>query len=343
MYLSKSVAVVVPTHNEESQIGKVIETMPDFIDSIIVVDDASTDNTPNIVRTYQQLQGDRIILLRHQKNLGCGGALATGYKWARDHQYDIAVRMDGDGQMDPNDLPAIIGPVAENIADYSKGNRLFTGEAFTRIPKIRYIGNSILSLFTKIASGYWQIADSQSGYTAANLKVLETINWDEMYKQYGQPNDLLVMLNVYNFRVIDVEVQPIYRVGEKSGMKIYKVLFSISWLLSKRFLWRMKEKYIIRDFHPLVFFYFFGFCFGVATILLFLRIFYFWLILGLPIPKINALAAFFSFISSTQFSLFAMWFDMEENKQTIPAFRKETGTDAVPYVVEETYSTFDRT
>ena len=315
MYKSKTVAVVVPAHNEEGQIGRVITSMPEFVDSIVIVDDASTDRTAEVVEEYQTHSNGQVVLLKHQKNKGCGGALATGYKWVRDQKYDIAVRMDGDGQMDPGDLPAIIDPVATDTADYSKGNRLFTGEAFRTIPKIRYIGNSILSLLTKIASGYWQVADSQSGYTAINLRALQTLDWNDMYTQYGQPNDLLVMLNVFNFTVSDVEVKPLYRVGEKSGMKISKVVFTIALLLLKRFLWRMKEKYIIRDFHPLVFFYFFGFFFGVATVVLFARVFYYWLILGLQIPQVNALAAFFTFISATQFNLFAMWFDMEANKR----------------------------
>ena len=105
---------------------------------------------------------------------------------------DVTVVMAGDAQMDPNDLPQIIEPVASGSADYTKGNRLFYGDAWTMIPHYRYLGNSFLSLMTKIASGYWHIADSQSGYTAINLKALQTINWDSMYKRYGQPNDLLV-------------------------------------------------------------------------------------------------------------------------------------------------------
>ncbi|MEJ2048685.1 MAG: glycosyltransferase family 2 protein [Calditrichota bacterium] len=314
MYNNKAVAVVVPTYNEETQIGKVIQTMPDYVDFIVVVDDVSKDSTVNIVEA-QCATNSKVILLKHTENQGVGGAIATGYKWAKQNNIDVAAVMAGDGQMDPDDLTAILEPVVSGKADYSKGNRLFTGEAYQRIPKIRYFGNSILSLLTKIASGYWHIADSQSGYTAINKKVLQIIDWDAMYKRYGQPNDLLVMLNVYDCLVCDVKIQPIYGVGEKSGIKIRKVLFSISWLLMKRFLWRLKEKYIIRDFHPLIFFYFFGFVFGIATILLFARMFYYWIFLGLSIPRINALAAMFSFMSASQFSLFAMWFDMEFNKK----------------------------
>jgi len=256
---------------------------------------------------------DKIVLIKHTINQGCGGALATGYKWARDNDFDLAVRMDGDGQMNPADLPALLDPVADGLADYAKGNRLFTGEAFQKIPTIRYFGNGFLSLFTKIASGYWNIADSQSGYTVINKKALAAIDWDRMYKRYGQPNDILVRLNVENFKVTDVPVEPVYNIGEKSGIRIHKVIFTIGWLLIKLFFWRMKEKYIIRDFHPLVFFYFLGFVFALSTLVLFLRVFIVWYLTG-HIPAVNALAAMFSFMSSSQFSLFAMWFDMEANK-----------------------------
>lgn len=314
MYNNKSIAVVIPCYNEQSQISRTIETMPDFVDKMVIVDDCSKDNSVEIIESFIE-NNPKVILIKHNKNQGCGGALATGCKWVCDNNIDIAVRMDADGQMAPKDLPAILDPVVNGEADYSKGNRLFTGEAYKIIPRIRYFGNSILSLLTKIASGYWHIADSQTGYTAINNKALKLVDWDSMYKRYGQPNDLLIMLNVLNMRVKDVPITPVYHVGEKSGIKLQKVIFSISWLLCKGFLWRLKEKYIIRDFHPLVFFYFLGFIFSVASAGLFLRVFYWWIFLGLDIPPINALAAMFSFMSASLFTLFAMWFDMEENKQ----------------------------
>jgi len=158
------------------------------------------------------------------------------------------------------------------------------------------------------------VADSQSGYTAINKKALKTIDWDQMYQWYGQPNDVLVRLNVSDFRVRDIPVTPVYDVGEKSGMKIRKVVFTIGWLLVRLFFWRMKEKYVIRDFHPLIFFYMLGFFFTVITVILFIRMMYFWIFSGY-IPPINALATFFSFMSGSQFTLFAMWFDMESNKE----------------------------
>jgi glycosyltransferase involved in cell wall biosynthesis len=312
MYKNKSICVIVPAYNEASQIDKVIETMPEFIDRIVIVNDASTDNTAEIVQLLQE-NYNKVVLINLETNEGVGGALAAGYKWAIENNFDVAVRMDGDGQMNPHNLEALLNPVVEGRADYTKGNRLFTGEAYKKIPKTRYFGNAFLSLLTKIASGYWHIADFQSGYTAISEKALQTINWDKMYRYYGQPNDLLIRLNVYNFKVIDVPVEPLYDVGEKSGIKIQKVIFTISWLLIKMFFWRMKEKYVIRDFHPLIFFYFLGGFFSLTTVVLFARVFYYWSTTG-HIPSINALAAFFSFTSAALFSLFAMWFDMEANK-----------------------------
>lgn len=312
MLKSHKISVVVPCHNEETQIESVVKGIPDYIDKIIIIDDKSTDETVNVINKLKT-ENNKIILICHNKNQGVGGAIATGYKWSRDNNIDVSVVMAGDNQMDPEDLPAILEPIIDGNADYSKGNRLFSGQAYEKIPTIRYFGNSLLSLFTKIASGYWHIADSQSGYTAIKKNMLNLINWDNMYKKYGQPNDLLVSLNINNAVVRDVHIEPIYGVGEKSGIKIYKVIFSIGWLLIKSFLRRMKEKYIIRDFHPLIFFYFFGFLFSCTTIFLAIRLGFKWYEQG-HVPEITALATMFSFISSSLFTLFAMWFDMESNK-----------------------------
>lgn len=312
MYKGKQVSVVVPAYNEETQIKMVTDTMPEVVDYIVIINDKSTDRTREVVEKEAQ-KNNKIILINHEVNQGVGGAIATGYKWSRDNNIDIAVVMAGDAQMDPNDLPNILDPVADGEVDYSKGNRLFTGEAYKKIPKVRYFGNSVLSLLTKIASGYWHVADSQTGYTAISHKALSTINWDKMYKRYGQPNDLLVKLNVYNFKVRDVPIEPVYNVGEKSGIKIRKVIFTIPMLLTKLFFYRMKEKYIIRNFHPLVLFYIMGFLFFLLTILFFIRLIILWYSNGF-VPEITALTTMFSFMSASLFILFAMWFDMETNK-----------------------------
>jgi len=312
MYLDKTISVVIPAYNEEKLISKVISTMPDFVDFMVIVDDCSQDSTIHVVDALAK-DNKKIIILKHEQNKGVGAAIATGYKWARDNNIDVTAVMAADAQMDPDDLPRIIIPVCNNECDYTKGNRLFRGESWSMIPKYRYIGNSFLSLFTKIASGYWHIADSQSGYTAISLHALKAIDLDNIYPRYGMPNDLLIKLNIANFKVQDVSIKPIYNVGEKSGIKVRKVLFTISWLLFNGFWRRMFEKYVIRDFHPLVFFYFLGGIFSLLTLILFARVFLYWWIVG-HIPSINALAAMFSFMSASLFSLFAMWFDMEANK-----------------------------
>lgn len=317
MYKNHSVTVVVPAYNEETQIARVIETMPEIVDMIIIVNDCSKDRTSEVVRQHPGTIAGRVTLIDHEVNQGVGGAIATGYKWARDNNYDVAVVMAGDGQMDPHDLPEILDPVIEGKADYTKGNRLVTGEAFKKIPKIRFFGNSALSLFTKIASGYWHVADSQTGYTAINQVALQAIDWDKMYKRYGQPNDLLVKLNVAGMRVVDVPIEPVYNVGEKSGIKVRKVVFTIGSLLVRLFFWRLKEKYVIRNFHPLVFFYAFG-LFGLGlSVVLFLRLIALWIGLG-HVPEITFLSWLFSFSIGFNSLGFAMWFDYEENKHLNP-------------------------
>ena len=313
MYQEHKVAVVVPAYNEEALICRVIETMPEYVDHVVVVDDASHDGTADVVRHYIPRMGERLLLIQHEANRGVGGAIATGYKWCRDHEVDVAVVMAGDAQMDPADLPDLLTPVVAGEVDYAKGNRLFTGDAWNQIPKVRYLGNSMMSLLTKIASGYWHVADSQCGYTATNARVLKTVDWDRMYRRYGQPNDLLVRLNIYNFRVRDVPVRPVYNIGETSGVKPLRMIPKLSWLLFRLFVYRMVQKYVIRDFHPLLFFYLMGGALFAPGLLLGLSLFLHRLFVGSVAPT-SALFAVFLFVSGLQSIFFAMWFDMNYNR-----------------------------
>jgi glycosyltransferase involved in cell wall biosynthesis len=313
MYKGKSVGVVVPAYNEEKLIGKVIETIPDYVDYLVIVDDLSKDKTIEIVNGYIGASNERIVLICMEKNVGVGGAIAAGYKWCRDHKVDATAVMAGDAQMDPSDLPALLDPVVNGEADYTKGNRLFTGEAWHKIPKARYMGNAALSLLTKIASGYWHVADSQTGYTVANYKVLSTLDLDAIYKRYGMPNDMLVKLNIYNFRVRDVEIKPVYGIGEKSGIKPILIIPKFIVLLSRLFMMRMFQKYVIRDFHPLIFFYFSGFTFSLIGWLLGMYLFIYRLSVG-PVVATSTIAVIFLIITGMQSLFFAMWFDMDSNK-----------------------------
>ena len=312
MVKEKSVCVVVPAHNEETQIARVFETMPEYVDFIIVVDDKSSDSTVKVVESYFQ-KDSRIELIKHENNQGVGGAIASGYKWARDNSIDVTAVMAGDGQMDPLDFDNIIDPVVSGIADYSKGNRLFFGDAWSMIPHYRYLGNAFLSLLTKIASGYWHIADSQSGYTAISLTALRRLDLEEIYRYYGMPNDMLIKLNQYDFKVKDVHIRPVYNIGEKSGIRLGRVIPKISWLLFKGFWRRLVFKYVIKDFHPLIFFYILSFLLLAGSIPLLFRLFYIWGITGV-IPKTNAMALIFTIVSGLQALFFGMWFDMEYNK-----------------------------
>ncbi len=305
----KTVAVVVPALNEEELVGPTVAGIPPFVDRILVVDDASTDATA----ARAGAADSRVEVISHAENQGVGAAIVAGYKRAIELEMDVTAVMAADGQMDPDDLETLVHAVATGECDYAKANRLFTGQAWELIPHNRYLGNALLSFLTKIASGYWHVADSQSGYTAVSLETLKLVDLDRIYKRYGFPNDMLVHLNVWNRRVRDYPSRPIYGVGERSGIKLRRVVPSISWLLVKGFFWRMREKYVIRDFHPLVLFYGLGMLFfGVGLLLgiveTALRI------AGNPIPSATIVLVALLVISGLQLLLFAMWFDMESNK-----------------------------
>lgn len=312
MFGNKRVAVVVPAHNEEKLILRVLETLPDWVDCVVVVDDHSSDRTAEKVR--QRMQEDpRVSLVSHPANRGVGAAMASGYRAAMEKNCDVAVVMAGDAQMDPAELPDIVRPVAEGRVDYAKGNRLFYGKAWVLIPRTRYIGNAILSLLTKIASGYWHVADSQCGYTAISREALASMDLDALYPRYGVPNDILVKLNIDNRRVCDVPIRPVYNVGEVSEIRVPRVVVTISKLLLRSFFNRLVEKYVIRDFHPMIFFYVLGL---IAFPAGFLAGTYLWLyrVFTGPVAATSAMFAAFLTISGLQFLLFAMLFDMEYNK-----------------------------
>jgi glycosyltransferase involved in cell wall biosynthesis len=315
MFEGKKVSVVVPAFNEELLIERVVTQMPAIVDHIIVIDDASTDGTAGRLADLARRFADRLIVVRLERNSGVGAAICEGYRIAlglarADH---LVAVMAGDAQMDPEDLPKLLLPCARGEVDYAKGNRLNTGEAWNLIPRTRYIGNAVLSLLTKIASGYWHIADSQTGYTVVTAEALSLLRLNKLYPRYGFPNHVLVELNVWDLRVRDVPIKPVYNVGEISGIRLHKVIPTISWLLVRCYAWRIKEKYIIRDFHPLVFFLAFGsFLCGagllLATWLLYLR---------LTEGQLAPVAVIFDavcLILGVQSLLFSLWMDMERNR-----------------------------
>jgi glycosyltransferase involved in cell wall biosynthesis len=313
MYEGCRVGVVVPAYDEETQIATVIDSMPKFVDRVIVVDDCSRDSTLEICRRYEAKSKGRLSVIAQPANAGVGAAIKAGYRKAIDEGLDVVAVMAGDGQMDPADLPALLDPVVSGEADYSKANRLFTGEAWKKTPPVRYFGNSVLSMLTKIASGYWHVADSQSGYTAISKKALLSLDLDRIYPSYGYPNQLLVDLNINNQRVRDVPLHPRYGIGERSSMKVWKVIPVVSLLLLRGFAYRLLAKYVIRDFHPLVFFYFLGIVFVVVGGALGILETALKLFTG-EIALATIVLVALLLISGLQFLLFAMLFDMEYNR-----------------------------
>lgn len=362
MLNSKIIAVVIPAYNEEKQIGMVIETIPRFVDRIVVINDKSTDLTESKVMEYlktyhndsdlilnrkkiertihneadlileeikrkeinyfspsrilnENPEGDRIILISNLKNTGVGGSIARGYKWCKDNNIDCTAVMAGDGQMDPAELESICLPVLNNEVDYVKGNRLIHGSSASYIPKTRYFGNSVLSLITKVASGYWRISDTQTGYTAISLNALNSVKLHSIYKRFGMPNDLLVRLNMAYCTIREVPIKPVYRIGEKSKMKLYKVIPQISWLLFFSFFKRLWIKYFIKDFHPLFLLYNMSFLMFLISIPFIFKIIKYAFFLHISVNPVTVLAFVFLFISAFQFLLFAMWMDIQDNER----------------------------
>ncbi len=312
MIEGKTLAVVVPAHNEEALILDTLAGLPTIVDRVYVVDDRSPDGTAARVEEYARRDG-RVVLIRHERNGGVGAAIVSGYRAALVERIDLVAVMAADNQMEPADLPVLAGAVARGECDYAKANRLVTGEAFKQIPKVRYFGNAILSLLTKMASGYWRVADSQSGYTVISREALSTLDLDRLYPRYGFPNDVLVHLNVDSRRVRDYPSRPIYGVGERSGIRLHRVVPTIAFLLFRRFWWRLWARYVVRDFHPLVFFYLFGTILAVAGTLLGLFVAYRRLD-GHAITTPTIVLVALMVISGFQSLFFAMWFDMEYNR-----------------------------
>lgn len=362
MLKGKTIAVVVPAYNEQNQIGRVIETMPEFVDRIVVVNDHSIDSTEQIVKGYfttehnksaitlkknriernfyneadimlqeinneelnyftpskvinEDQENERILLITNTKNSGVGGSIARGYKWCKDHEIDCTAIMAGDGQMDPEELESICLPVINGDVDYVKGNRLIHGSANAYIPRKRFLGNSVLSLITKIASGYWRISDTQTGYTAISISALKSIKLYKIYRRYGMPNDMLVKLNMAYCTIREVPIKPIYRIGEQSKMKVRKVVPRISFLLFKSFFKRLWSKYFFKDFHPLFLLYNLSFIMFIVSLPFLIKILNYALFLVVSVNPVTVLAFVFLFISAFQFLLFAMWMDIQDNER----------------------------
>jgi len=229
MYRQLRLCVVIPAFNEEGAIEAAILSVPDFVDEVVVVDDASKDST---CARVEGCDGGA-ALLRHSVNRGVGAAIVTGYRHALALEADVAIVMAGDGQMDPADLPALLDPIAEGRADYCKGNRFAHRELFVQMPPIRVVGNAALSVATKVTSGYRHVFDSQCGYTAITAEALSRLQLDDVFPRYGYPNDMLAHLFRAKARVVDVPVRPIYGPTWKSGVRWHTAVYPVGFVLLK--------------------------------------------------------------------------------------------------------------
>ncbi|MEC8646677.1 MAG: glycosyltransferase family 2 protein [Candidatus Latescibacterota bacterium] len=314
MYREKSISLVIPAHNEEKLIGPTLEGVPETIDRVYVVDDASQDSTCEVVQRHAE-HDPRVILLRHKVNKGVGAAIITGYLQSSADDYDIAVVVGGDNQMPLEVVDDLIEPVAKGEVDYSKGNRFLMPQVgLDGMPWTRFLGNALISITTKMASGFYKIYDVVDGYTAISKRAIDMIDWGKAWKGYGYPMDFLVRLNAYGLRVKDVPRRAIYLEGERqSQIKGVDYALRVTPMLVRGFFWRLLSKYLVRDFHPLFFFYLFG------LILLPIGVIYggfliFQQFTGEGVTGPRSVVCALMIIMGIQFLLFAMLYDMQESE-----------------------------
>lgn len=254
MYRERKVAVVIPAYNVAPYLERVIKGIPEFVDEIIVVEDAATDDT---TETLNRIEDPRLTVVHHTMNHGVGGAMVTGYRHALERGAAVVVKMDGDGQMDPWYLPALLDPILMHGYAYVKGNRFLDGDQLGRMPKSRLVGNFVLTFLTKLASGYWNIFDPQNGFVAIDANVLRRLPLERLARRYFFENDMLIHLNILQARVKDVAIPARYG-DERSSMRLGHVCATFPLYLLRRFWYRIYQKYILRDFSPIAVFWITG-------------------------------------------------------------------------------------
>ncbi|WP_339104333.1 glycosyltransferase family 2 protein [Haloterrigena salinisoli] len=344
MYREATVGVVMPAYDEEGFVGDVIREMPDYVDRIYAIDDRSTDGTWEEILEAARDDADanggvdatddapmvtdggasalvrrasvqdpigRVVPIRHRENRGAGGAIKTGYLAARADGVDATVTVDADGQMDLSQMSRLLDPIVADEADYAKGNRLLSREYRAAMPRFRFVGNAILSFLTKVASGYWKTMDPQNGYTAISGDALEAIDLENLYEYYGYCNDLLVKLNVRGMRVADVAMPAVYG-DEESSITYSEYIPKVSTMLLRNFLWRLKTKYLVLDFHPLAFFYLVGA--GLAATGVLAAVVTLFATLSTIGPSVQGSTTAVLLVAGVAFLLFAMLFDMAESE-----------------------------
>ncbi len=261
------IAVVIPAYKAQDTILDVVSKVPDTVTSIYVVDDSSPDKTYSLVSS---LNNDRVKLLRHENNMGVGGAVVTGYKQAFLDGADIVVKIDSDGQMNPEIIHKFIAPIENGLADYTKGNRFYYPDDVQGMPLNRKVGNLGLSFISKLSTGYWDIFDPTNGYTALHKDAYSLLQIDKLSQRYFFETDMLFRLNIVDAVVMDIPMTAIYG-NETSNLSSFKSLYEFGINNIVVFSKRITYKYYLRDFNvgsiELLFgslLFVFGFLFGLS-------------------------------------------------------------------------------
>ena len=305
-------AVIIPAHNEGSHIAGVVKGIPEFVEAVVVVDDCSRDDTAARV---ESLADPRVVLIRHQVNTGVGGAVVSGYRWVLENGFDVAVKIDGDGQMDPAEIQSLVEPLERGESDYTKGFRFQSRVSLGGMPWVRLLGNVGLSFLTKAASGYWDIFDPTSGFTAIHRTVLSRIPLDKLPTQYLFETNMLIQLAKFRAVVRDVEITCRYG-DEVSGLDPKKMLVQFPPMLARAAWRRILWQYFIRDFNMASLFlvsgvplFLFGLAFGV----------YHWVqnsAAGTPTPTGTVMIAVMGVIIGFQLLLQALVLDVNNVPKT---------------------------
>jgi len=243
---TNKISVVIPCYQGRDSIADVIRAIDSYVDIIYVVDDACPEHTGDYV--LQNFKETRVRVIQHEKNQGVGGAMITGYKQALEDGADIIVKIDADGQMDPRLIMKFIKPISEGRADYTKGNRFYTWECLKGMPKRRLLGNAMLSLATKISTGYWDIVDPTNGFTAIHSKVLRILPLDKIDKGYFFETDMLLRLNIAKAVVVDVPMKSRYE-AHKSNINLLNTALLFPGKHFSRYIKRIAYQYFIREFN----------------------------------------------------------------------------------------------
>ncbi len=316
------IAVVIPAYRVARQIGDVLRRVPACVESVYVVDDASPDDVAGAVAAVAD---PRVTLLRHDVNQGVGGAMVTGLAAALADGAEILVKCDGDGQMDPQDIPALIAPLREGRAEYAKGCRFQHLNDLSVMPRVRLFGNVALTFLTKLASGYWHVLDPQNGFLAVKADALTRIRYERLSKRYFFENDMLIRLNTIEARVADVPFPSRYA-DEPSSLRPGRILFSFPPRLLLGFLRRILWRYVFFDVSPVAIFLFsglllfsWGFGFGLTE----------WIVngrRGVPTTAGTVMLAAVPLILGFELILQAIVLDVQNSPRPAPAPVRELGS-----------------